>query len=520
MADDDDDDRGRGRGRGRDGGRDRGRDRRDGGDGGGGRGSPDKRAQSLFDNLLSESPLDSIVESAGDIVVRNKAEEFGGMVAESFIRIPAARVLLFAVPAGVLSVLTGLLVTRILSRHLRDLDRPVEWGREFAQGFSRRIQEMQSGTPRTPASTAPAAPAGPRQMTASEVLTKHPEIIAVIDRGLQSPDPAVQATAARVQADIHQHLNFAHEGETLASPSALPPPPFSTTLVGNGERQRVVAFVEEHGPVGERAAVIAELEKKVTGALQCTDLLAPMPAPVAPDVPPVSFTELGDRLEWLRNAYSDPDELEQTLLRLAPHARDAGRKAYLFAAPADAGLPGTVAMSPAWSAFTAHALWVADDEAAALIAAAETRVDSPAQVEALIAPPPGGAPLTADLLRQRILALPVRTPALMRPLFEQRLAALELLQRPATGGARRPTWADFRARLAALPDRTAPLTLEILQQRIALIRDDRQSRLAAPLHNAIARVSAVIGGPDQAVQAMNQTATALGNIRTRLFGGS
>ncbi|TAK05135.1 hypothetical protein EPO33_04100 [Patescibacteria group bacterium] len=455
------------------------------------------RGKALLNAVLDISPTDTFGEVLADSAVNKQADKLGVRFAEHFLKMPAARALLLVAPASILEYV-GPAAANFVAMKWTDHERPRAWSSEFAEGFTRRLREEQDGKgvtgPAAPAAgTAPAAPAGPREMSPSEVLNKHPEIGALLDSGLRSLDPTERQLAAEVQADIHQHLNYAHEGVTLSA-TPLPPPPFDTDLAGNNARLEVVKFVETNCEATKRPAAYEELRKRITRDGQLTGLLAPLPAVAAPAVPAVAFTQIAAQVDWLRVEYADPDDFTDTLRRLAPHAGHADRMVYLFSAPADAGgLPAVVAASVTWSTFTATAVTVAPGEAAALIAEAESRVATVTQAQGLIAPPAGGAPLTLAVIKQRVLSLPKRTVALTKPIFEGRLTTLERMHPAATASVPALTWDDFWARLMAIPERKGELTLDLLKQRMQLIKDAGASRSVAAFAGRTGKMLSQLG---------------------------
>ncbi len=472
------------------------------------------RANALLTSLLEESPTDSFGERLADVAARNQAEKVGVAFADHLAKVPGVRKLIRDIPAGLLEYLGQVAAGYAADKWLPEAERTKDWIKEFAQGFARRVTELQEGKASTASAAAagPAAPPAPREMSASEVLSKHPEITALLDRGLNSTSPTERQLATEVQVDLHRHLNYAHEGITLAAPAPLLPPPFDTTLNGFLVRQSVVDFIVANCPAAERPALYEELRKRITSQIQLAELLAPFPAAAPAAIPPIDFTKIGDKLDWLRGEYPAPADFSTMLGRLAPHVVHAGRKDYLFSAPADAGLPAAVAQSAAWSAFTATAVGVAPDEAAALIADAETRVATVLQAQDLRVPPAGAVQLTVAQLKQRILALPKRVAALTKTIFEQRLSSLEIVHPAPTTAARPLSLADVRARLLAIPERKGELTLDLLKSRMELIKDGSASRSVSAFAGRTGKLLSQLGA-DVAGTVVGDIANGLRNLK-------
>lgn len=471
----------------------------------------------FFKDLLTEDFTDGIVQLSLDAELRNRAEDFGVKVADAGWAIPGVRNKLALVPNFLLRIGAPAFGTMIIRDMVGRRDNVAEWGREFMQGFARRVAELKaSGSAPASAGTGneagkPNAPARPPEKSAAELIAtpKGAQLLAIIEEG-RLTEPAL---ADEVQTDIYQNLNFEHELDAIMQPAPLPPAPFDTDLSAHPERLRYVAFVEREVPVDERVVALEEARKRVVDDRQLTGVLADLPVPVVAPADSPDFALIGDRLGWFQTSYADPHERTDRIRRVLPHLRDAGRTAYLFAEEVDvpAALRGTREWTEFGAVFT-RVVSAADQRR--LLAEVDLRVRTIQQLAGITANSP-------DEIEAAILALPLG--GISVPTFEARLAELERLYPVAAPVAPALAWSDVRARLLALPERKARITLTLLQRRMQLIKDSRADRLfgtafKTAVNGAQAVGRQVFGSHSAATAVLQETTARVDRLQNRLFG--
>lgn len=414
-------------------------------------------AKRFFKNIMTEEFTDTLVELSADAEVRDRAETFGVRVADAAWESSAIRAKLALAPDILLRIGAPVFATFIAREVVQGLDRPAEWAREFAQGFARRIREFKatrdaaSADASAPGAPAP-APAGSREMSAAEVLANRPALLQYIERTYTVPEEA-----QRVIARLHRFLNFEHEADLLLTPP-------------DG-----IADPAQPAPAGGAA------------------------------VSPVPAAALAAALPTFIRIWPDAVERAWVLSHASRFLADDALRTFLLSAPSgDEAVPVAIAADPVWARFTVTVAGISPNEAAELIAEAAKRVTDSAQVQALIVPPPGAAVLTVDMLRTRILVLPVRTMVLTREVLVDRLESLEQVV-PA------PAFAPV------------DVPRDVFERRMTLIEDAHSDRhLSGPLKAGLERLTAIghtfFGNSEQIGGFVDEGTNFFDELTTSFFG--